>query len=250
VTPASSLAPPITGFPPAPLFSVASLFVQYKRPFHLETQSSADGVARASAFGTAAAPFFRVKLSNEQHGTLSHWEASVGRLGGIVRYAAPRFWRWSAMAQHQVQGNVHVNSAWLSPKALGASLIWTYDDPAGLHHMRHSHPEAVEGEGLGDVANRLQRVAREGGVDVIREHLGGLADVARKLIKMPDQLLALDVGFRTTDDDALAVVADVATVRYAAASQGISWALLVRLRGTTTPSLREALARVRGIARP
>lgn len=245
------VAAPSRAFPsslpaPPPLFSFASLFVQYKRPFRLETTSSAHGDARAKGFGAAnAAPFFRVALSDEQHLTLVRWEEAVRGFGGIVRYAAPRFATWGTLVAHQTTGRIHKHSAWLSPKALGRSLKWTYD-PSGLHHMRHSEPVVIEGEVLKDVANNLDGVAVRGGVNEIRRHLADLANVASETVDVPDLRRAIWDRTRYDDGDAFDALVDFATVQFAAASHRLSWAFLVRRHDTagtsTVASLREMLA--------
>jgi hypothetical protein len=228
--------------------------VQYKLPFHLLTTGAAEGPARLAAFGGAmAAPFFRVTIPDIQHRRFAAWEANIAGSGGIARYAAARFRSWGAMAFHQAAGSVHSDSAWISPAALGASRIWTYDDPAAATHMRHSEPEPIRGEGIGDVGSLLEEGAREGGIDAIRTHLSQLAQVARKEAPGPDLVPAIRSGFPEADDDALSVASDVATVRRGAATVGATWALLIRWLGDSTErrasapfsptSLRQALSR-------
>jgi hypothetical protein len=226
------LAGLVLGVPGRPLFSVVSLFVQYKCPFHLKTTASAHGLARAVAFGAAlAAPFFRVVVSNQQHSRFAAWETSVAPFGGVARYAAPCFRTWGAMAANQAAGVVHQNSAFVSPGALAASRTWTYNDPAGVPHMRHSEPEPIGGSSLEDVANQLGQAAGEGGIEVIRSHLADLVRVATEEMTVPDPMPAIRRRFPGAGDDALWVAAQVASVRYAAAVRGASWALLIRWRG-------------------
>ncbi len=220
--------PPLAGAG-APLFAVASLFVQYKLPFHLNTAGAAGGTARQAAFGPAGAPFFRVTVPPAQQAAFSAWEAGVTPFGGLCRYAAPRFRSWALMGVNQMTGSVCQNSAWTSPAALGASTVWTFD-AGGALHMRHSEPEVLRGETVEELSRSLLDVAVGGDRTVVRRHIEQLADSLKEGEDTGGRAATIRSALASQNpaEELVDAAVNISAIYEAAAAQRAHWALLIR----------------------
>lgn len=220
VSPRATLLPQMpSGTPTAAVPSFfLSLFVQYKRSTYLERSNAGEWASHNS-------PYWRVDLTKHQHDLLLELERLVGD-DGVVRYAAPKFWRHSEMWQLQPAGAVLDNSLLVAPGSVGRShnrLTWS----SRAKLVGHSEPSELVAETPEDVsaeivrrASRTRRGPAETTHDTLRRLASAVAELtasSKKRERWEDEINSGIAQFRFPDrDDLIGPLADLAIIAEAA----------------------------------
>ena len=251
---ATPLAYDSTGSPVPGHAFFASLFIQYKRPERMVRANAVEAPSRRAVGG--GVPFFRVRLSPDQHAVLTELEARAGA-DAVVRYAAPLFHQIGDLWMRQATREVFEHSTFIAPSQAGTTPgCWTYDD--GGAPIFCSEPMRGEAETSRSLISAVVVQARSAERRDWTAHLRILADnVARIDLTAPwrrrriDEIERADVSGRRREEAMrvrppldrdewrerlwafvsdrevveLEAAVDAAVVANAAAAVGISWLL-------------------------
>lgn len=182
-----------------------SIVLQFKRPEYLKAP-------QAKQWRLWGRPYYRFTRSTAQHRTLRGLERNIGE-EGLVRYAAPAFWRRSALESAHIRRCVLADTGFVSPTLLGSHRVWTYRSAGGIgkpnaggSERPFSSSEQVRTQ-IDELLNFADPVVAPDlpvlAVDPLAQHLIAVGEAARQ--RNPNVRIAVDRWMRELDDPELRI---------------------------------------------